>query len=198
MNKKTTAERRNDILNVAARLFIEKGYNETSISDIAKECGLAHGTFYYYFKTKDEVFNEVVYYIPYIHIKKISDVLNTKKSAKDKINHLCDWICACDDSDIIIHKNPEDLFAADVSKIIGGILRNMSILSHKLLTDLYKSGIESREFEIENIDFSVIVTIGLFKELLGRRHFMKEQLWDKKELRSHIKSFFEHLLNTKL
>ena len=34
----------------------EKGYNETSISDIAKECGLAHGTFYYYFKTKDEVF----------------------------------------------------------------------------------------------------------------------------------------------
>lgn len=198
MNKKTTAERRNDILNVAARLFVEKGYNETSISDIANECGLAHGTFYCYFKTKDEVFKEVVYYIPYIHTKKLSDTLCTKKSAKDKINYLCDWICEHESTENKFLEDPANLFSADISKIIGGVLRNISLLFHNLIADIYKEGVESGDFEIKNIDFTVIVTIGVFKELIGRRYFVKERLWDQKESEEYIKTFFENLLNTKL
>ncbi len=57
---KKTEERRNEILNTAQRLFIEKGYIETSVSEIVKEIGVAQGTFYYYFKTKEEVIDAII------------------------------------------------------------------------------------------------------------------------------------------
>jgi AcrR family transcriptional regulator len=36
-------------------LFLEKGYEETMVSDIVKSVGVAQGTFYYYFQTKESV-----------------------------------------------------------------------------------------------------------------------------------------------
>jgi AcrR family transcriptional regulator len=53
---KNTEERRNELLNAAEELFITKGYNETAVSDIVKKISVAQGTFYYYFKSKDEIF----------------------------------------------------------------------------------------------------------------------------------------------
>ena len=49
-----------EILDAANRLFNTKGYHETQVSDIVKEIGVAQGTFYYYFKSKDEVLEAVV------------------------------------------------------------------------------------------------------------------------------------------
>lgn len=43
------------IVNSAFTLFIKKGINDTSISDIMKQAELAKGTFYLYFKDKFEV-----------------------------------------------------------------------------------------------------------------------------------------------
>ena len=45
----------NEILDAAEPLFYEKGYHETSISDIVKRMGVAQGTVYYYFKSKEEI-----------------------------------------------------------------------------------------------------------------------------------------------
>ncbi len=52
--------RKNEILDTAQRLFIEKGYIQTSVSEIVKEIGVAQGTFYYYFKTKEDVINAII------------------------------------------------------------------------------------------------------------------------------------------
>ncbi len=53
-------ERRSEILNTAQRLFIEKGFIRTSVSEIVKEIGVAQGTFYYYFKTKEDILNAII------------------------------------------------------------------------------------------------------------------------------------------
>lgn len=45
----------NEILDAAEPLFLEKGYHNTAISDIAQKMGVAQGTLYYYFKSKEEV-----------------------------------------------------------------------------------------------------------------------------------------------
>ncbi|GLI07532.1 TetR family transcriptional regulator [Paenibacillus tyrfis] len=47
--------RRNELLDAAVQLFGDKGVERTSVSDIVKQVGVAQGTFYYYFKTKDDV-----------------------------------------------------------------------------------------------------------------------------------------------
>lgn len=46
---------RKKILNTAINLFKEKGYENTSILDICKACGITKGTFYYHFPNKDEL-----------------------------------------------------------------------------------------------------------------------------------------------
>lgn len=53
-------ERRAQILEHAARLFGDKGYHETSISDIIASAGIARGTFYLYFENKRSIFEELV------------------------------------------------------------------------------------------------------------------------------------------
>ena len=53
-------ERRQQLLDAAARLFTERGYAQTRIVDICKEAGVAKGLFYWYFPTKRDLFAELV------------------------------------------------------------------------------------------------------------------------------------------
>ena len=46
---KEAEERRNEILDVAQRLFTAKGFDNTSTNDILNEIGIARGTLYYHF-----------------------------------------------------------------------------------------------------------------------------------------------------
>lgn len=54
-NKKTPARWKEEILNAAQELFLSKGYEETSISDIMNAVGGAKGMFYRFFHSKEEV-----------------------------------------------------------------------------------------------------------------------------------------------
>lgn len=53
-------QRRNDILDVAENLFFSKGYDNVSMSGIAKKVGLGKATLYIYFDNKEELFFAVV------------------------------------------------------------------------------------------------------------------------------------------
>jgi AcrR family transcriptional regulator len=48
------------ILSVSAKLFIEKGFDKTSIQDIIQELGLSKGAVYHHFKSKDEILGAVM------------------------------------------------------------------------------------------------------------------------------------------
>ena len=51
---------REDITNAAHRLFLEKGYNGTSIREIAEQAGLALGGIYNHFAGKEAIFSAVL------------------------------------------------------------------------------------------------------------------------------------------
>jgi TetR/AcrR family transcriptional regulator, fatty acid metabolism regulator protein len=72
------------IYEVALQLFIEKGFENVSISDITQQVGMAKGTFYTHFKSKDQIVVE--------HYKKIDDnyeitfkKLSTKQTNYEKM-----------------------------------------------------------------------------------------------------------------
>ncbi|MDO3408947.1 helix-turn-helix domain-containing protein [Saccharibacillus sp. CPCC 101409] len=48
-----------NIMDSAIRFFTEKGYLATSIQDIADDCGIAKGSFYKFFSSKEDLFLEV-------------------------------------------------------------------------------------------------------------------------------------------
>jgi TetR/AcrR family transcriptional regulator, fatty acid metabolism regulator protein len=52
-------DKRRQILDAAIRVFARQGFHSTRVSDIADEAGVAYGLVYHYFKSKDEVLNEL-------------------------------------------------------------------------------------------------------------------------------------------
>jgi AcrR family transcriptional regulator len=52
-------ERKEQLLDAAARLFADRGYAQTRIVDICREAGVAKGLFYWYFETKEQVFRDL-------------------------------------------------------------------------------------------------------------------------------------------
>jgi len=53
--------RREEILKTGERLFIEKGFNSTTMDEIARVCELAKGTLYLHFKSKEELLSAIMY-----------------------------------------------------------------------------------------------------------------------------------------
>ncbi|MEK8127193.1 TetR/AcrR family transcriptional regulator [Paenibacillus filicis] len=53
-------ERKSEILDTAEALFTTKGYSKTTILDILNAIGIAKGTFYYHFKSKEEVMDAII------------------------------------------------------------------------------------------------------------------------------------------
>ena len=52
--------RRAELIEAARQLFDKNGIKNTQVSQIVERVGVAKGLFYYYFKSKDEIVNEVV------------------------------------------------------------------------------------------------------------------------------------------
>lgn len=57
--KAVVTDKREAILRAAIKIFARKGYFNSKVSDIAAEAGIADGTVYLYFKSKDEVLRSV-------------------------------------------------------------------------------------------------------------------------------------------
>lgn len=59
-NQKIKDERKEQILSAALSLFATKGLVETKIADISKKTGISMGLIYHYFRSKEEVFSELI------------------------------------------------------------------------------------------------------------------------------------------
>ena len=85
---KTKEERRNEIIETAGKLFEEKGYEQTQVQDIVNEIGVAKGLFYYYFKSKDEVMEELADRYADAIIDAVNKLIYKDISTFDKINRI--------------------------------------------------------------------------------------------------------------
>jgi len=57
---KEHAERRSEILDAGQALFYEKGYEKTSVANILEVVGIAKGTFYHYFDSKEDLLDQII------------------------------------------------------------------------------------------------------------------------------------------
>lgn len=53
-------QKKKDILTASVQIFAEKGFHAAGIADIAQKLGMGHGTFYRYFKNKEDIFDSAV------------------------------------------------------------------------------------------------------------------------------------------
>lgn len=61
MPKKDSKNTKSKIVSAAWRLFYEYGYEDTTVDEIIRESGTSKGSFYHYFKTKEELMGTLAY-----------------------------------------------------------------------------------------------------------------------------------------
>ena len=80
------------ILNTAQRLFVEIGYEKTSMQNIMDETGLSKGAIYHHFKSKEEIFNVVAERIGEENVKRFEEI---RHSAERKSWRSCSGRPCC-------------------------------------------------------------------------------------------------------
>ena len=60
MTRPSKEKRRRDILEAAKRLFAERGFHATRMSDVAAAAGASHGTIFWHFGSKEELFHDLM------------------------------------------------------------------------------------------------------------------------------------------
>ncbi len=78
-------QKRRDIALSAKEIVLEKGIQNLTISAIAKEAGIGKGTFYEYFKSKEELLFELVEILMLAHNKRIEAQLEEAENTAEKI-----------------------------------------------------------------------------------------------------------------
>lgn len=84
--KKSAEERRKELIDAACKVFMEKGYVATTVSDITREAGTSHGTFYVYFDGIEDIFDAVAQHYVAQEYEAISEIIEaTDTSAFEKL-----------------------------------------------------------------------------------------------------------------
>jgi AcrR family transcriptional regulator len=79
--------RKGELLDAAQKLFFEQGYETTTVSAIIHSVGVAKGTFYHYFKSKEDLLDELVQRFSRQLVERLKKIAeNSNQSALDKIN----------------------------------------------------------------------------------------------------------------
>ena len=86
---KKPEERREEIISMAKKMFLDLEYEKTSLNDIVNALGVAKGTVYHYFKSKEELLDAVVNNMSDEFVQTIKKQMeNTKMSALKKLGKL--------------------------------------------------------------------------------------------------------------
>lgn len=79
-NEQIKDERRNQILLAALKSFTKNGFSATKMSDIANDTGISYGLVYHYFKSKDEIYTELIEHA----IDSLGNVIEEKQATVDE------------------------------------------------------------------------------------------------------------------
>ncbi|MBP6429797.1 MAG: TetR/AcrR family transcriptional regulator [Bacteroidales bacterium] len=80
----------NQIIEVAKQMFLEYGYKNTNMSDIATNIGINRTALHYYYNTKEKLFQAVFGTIIATFLPKIQDILLTQEPFFEKLEKIID------------------------------------------------------------------------------------------------------------
>jgi TetR/AcrR family transcriptional regulator, cholesterol catabolism regulator len=88
MPRETTVDSRQEILRAAARLFQQRGYDATSMNDVAAALKLSKGGLYHHFQSKDEILFEIMDHAMEITQQRVLDPVRAIADPEERLRAL--------------------------------------------------------------------------------------------------------------
>lgn len=172
LREKKKQETRNRIFEVSSRLFKEKGFESTTVDEITKEAGIAKGTFFNYFSTKESL----LFYFREQREEFIFNIMGTQMSlnapAKEKIKNFLVLVAENYEKD----KELMRLLFFEHKRLVMSSRqkpaerRNRQLMFIGILSDFLKAGVEKGEIK-KGIDLK------LASESLNAIYFQSLMTW---------------------
>lgn len=78
-------QRKFEIIKAAIKIFGKHGFYDAKIKEIAEEAGIGKGTVYEYFKSKKDLFNQMIEHIVKTYFYNVKDVMKKHRTTKEKL-----------------------------------------------------------------------------------------------------------------
>lgn len=175
--RKEAEERKSEILDAAERLFAGKGFDQTSTNDILDEVGIARGTLYYHFKSKEDILDAMIERLAGQMMRAAEKIAGDQKLPV--LERLTGTITALNLNNSIgtevmeqIHKPQNALMHQKMQEqLVSGTVR--------ILTGLMQEGIEQNiihtEYPAQAVEMLMIYSAEAFDSLMEQSEEEKQQ-----------------------
>lgn len=166
------------LLNQSKELFIQYGFSKTSIDDIVNACGIAKGSFYSYYPSKEELFYAVLRREEEIKNKIIVEVMNESLPPKELLirffeisfkaieeNTFLQNLYQRGEYEKIMKRLPKELIEDHAKEDVESSLDFVKFLQGK--------GITEEDPEILIGLFRIIMLLPLHRQEIGEQTFLK-------------------------
>lgn len=129
------------ILEAAVKVFAEQGFHQSTISQIAREAGVADGTIYLYFKNKDDILVQFFTYKTKQVFDKFREEVDKAENSFDKLKNLIRRHLQEFQND----RNMAVLYQAEThqnSRLVEEQIRDMSKLYLDIVSEIVEQGQE--------------------------------------------------------
>ena len=184
-----------ELVDAAEKLFDEKGYEATAVSDIVQSIGVAQGTFYYYFKSKKHVMDAVVERtLTNDTDELVGRLARSRKSPGERISYILNATFNT------FQKRRARLLTMTQRTLSFNIFEQHKRLGHKLLIPLYESiikeGISKGVFQVEDPrEASYFILLNFDTMIFDNEDFVPESLVAGR--RKTVRTLVERLLGMK-
>jgi AcrR family transcriptional regulator len=156
-----------DILDTARTLFRQSGFKKTTMGDIARSLGKAKSSLYYYYPSKEDIFEAVLYAEMDELLDQIHQSIRQAGSSKEKLI----IYCRCRLNKLNQLCNLSDALKSEIAELhcIMADLKNKFDTSHvELVKDILAEGVNNGEFKQiseDNIELIAYLMVSSFRGL---------------------------------
>lgn len=149
-------QKRLSIAQSATQLFLEIGYSKLTVSEVAKNAGIAKGSIYKYFDSKEDIVFAIIENEQDTYDKEILYKIKSAKTIEEKILALFDLCIANDDNAIQRRKIYKEFISICIDTPSEKMLKFLYNIKKKYtlwLRDIFNDGIKNGDLKSESIEF---------------------------------------------
>ena len=140
-------KRKKELLKIAYDMFLTQGYENTSVDEIIEKAQIAKGTYYYYFKSKEQMLEEVIDMMIDYEREMAKQIIGMDISAPQKIVGIIASIKPTEAEQPI----KDTLFQPENVLMHHKVRQKLINVLTPLLSEVIKEGVEEGIFECDNI-----------------------------------------------